>query len=147
ARAGERLVHGVPVDWTVTEGELPLWRDANRPWGADYIAMVDEQGQRCHRPPTNDSRSYRATIRATFGELSAETALRWTEAPQDRAPQDVTDVLDGSDFERSPLCEGPGFPSQGCGCHQSGSRGSGALTGLMVLLLGWRLRARVRATT
>lgn len=143
ARAGERLVYGVPVDWTVTEGVLPLWRDAERPWGPDYIALVDEDGLRCHAPPEKERKHYRARLRATYGELEAEATLEWSEDPEEDGSlgQEVAEFLRGDGTERSPLCEGPGFADEGCGCR---SRGEGRLGALALLVLGVALRGRSR---
>jgi MYXO-CTERM domain-containing protein len=139
ARADERIVYGVPVDWTVTEGVLPLWRDPERPWGPDYIALVDEDGLRCHAPP-EERKHYRARVRATYGELEAEGILEWTEEPEgdESLGEEVAEFFKGSGAERSPLCEGPGFAEAGCGCR-SGDGRLGAL-GLLVLGLGLRRR-------
>jgi MYXO-CTERM domain-containing protein len=141
ARAGDRIVYGVPVDWTVTEGVLPLWRDVERPWGPDYVALVDEDGLRCHAPP-DERRSYRARLRATYRELQAEAVLDWSEEPEEEGSveQEVIDSLVGEGSERSPLCEGPGFAEPGCGCRSGGYGAPGAL---MLLVLGLRLR-RIR---
>jgi MYXO-CTERM domain-containing protein len=138
ARAGERIVYGVPMDWTVTEGVLPLWRDPERPWSPDYIALVDEDGLRCHAPPS-ERRSYRARLRATYRELEAEAVLEWSEEPQEEGSveQEVIDSLVGEGTERSPLGEGPGFAEQGCGCRSGPRGGPGAL---LLLLLGVGLR-------
>ncbi len=142
AQAGDRLVYGVPVDWTILDGELPLWRDAERAWGADYIALLDEEGRRCHRPPDKRSREFRVRLRAGYGELQAIAEMRWTEDPPDEPSDDgLLDKLGGDDFERSPLCEGPGFPPEGCGCHQGRPDRGSMLAGLALLLLGWRRRA------
>jgi hypothetical protein len=143
AWAGDRFVYGVPVDWTVTEGVLPLWRDPERPWGPDYVALVDEDGLRCHAPP-NERKRYVARLRASYGELEAEATLRWIEEPQEEGSveQEVLASLKGEGAARSPLCEGPGFASEGCGCH---SGRDGRLGALMLLVLGWGLRRTGRS--
>ena len=146
ARAGERIVYGVPVDWTVTEGVLPLWRDAERPWGPDYIAVVDEDGLRCHAPPEKERKRFRARLRATHGELKAEGILEWSEDPEEDGSfgQEVAEFFKGDGAQRSPLCEGPGFADEGCGCK---SGGEGRLGALVLLLLGLRLRRPPRTVT
>jgi len=139
ARAGDRIVYGVPVDWTVTEGVLPLWRDPERPWGPDYIALVDEDGLRCHAPPEKERRRFRARLRATFGELETEGILEWSEDPEEDGSlgEEVAEFFKGDGAKRSPLCEGPGFAKDGCGCRSGSEGGLGALT---LVLLGLRLR-------
>lgn len=140
ARAGERIVYGVPVDWTVTEGRLPLWRDPERPWGPDYVALVDEDGLRCHSPP-DERRRFRARLRATYVELEAEATLEWIEEADEDASvgEAVSEFLQGGGAERSPLCEGPGFADEGCGCRSSGD---GRLGALALLVLGVVARRR-----
>ncbi|MEX1364139.1 MAG: MYXO-CTERM sorting domain-containing protein [Nannocystaceae bacterium] len=133
ARGGPRVVYGVPVEWTVTEGVLPLWRDDERAWGADYVALADEEGRRCHPAPERE-RSYRAGLRA-------EVVIEWDEqgAEAQSLGDEVIAGLLGDGFERSPLCEGPGFEAAGCGCR-SGGGGSG--WAFVVSLLGLRRRRR-----
>ncbi|HET6585201.1 MAG TPA: hypothetical protein VFG69_17205, partial [Nannocystaceae bacterium] len=41
-------VWGVPIEWQVTRGALPVWRDADLPWSADYVALMDRDGRACH---------------------------------------------------------------------------------------------------
>lgn len=144
--AGDRVVYGVPVDWTVTEGVLPLWRDATRPWGPEYIALIDEEGRRCHPAPEKKTTTYRARLRATYGELEDEITMTWTETPgQDESlGEGALDVLKGEGFQRSPLCEGPGFAVQGCGCRGGQAGGQGGLGALLLLALGWHRRRRPR---
>ncbi|MCA9707249.1 MAG: hypothetical protein KDK70_15460 [Myxococcales bacterium] len=148
--AGDRIVYGVPVDWTVTEGVLPLWRDPERAWSPDYVALIDEEGRRCHRPPEKKTTEFVARLRATHGELQDEVTLRWSEDPEpsDSLGQEALDRLSGDGFERSPLCEGPGFAVEGCGCRGGGggSGGPGALA-LVLLVLGRRRRAERRPST
>jgi MYXO-CTERM domain-containing protein len=145
AWAGDRIVYGVPVDWTVTEGLLPLWRDPERPWGPDYVALVDEDGLRCHSPPKKERRDYRARLRASYGALENETTLLWSEEPEEEGSveQEILSGLEGEGTERSPLCEGPGFASAGCGCR-SGS--DGRLGALVLLVLGLGSRTRTGRT-
>ncbi len=144
AWAGERIVYGVPVDWSVTEGVLPLWRDPERAWSPDYIALVDEDGLRCHSPPEERRTEYRARVRATFAELEAEVVLEWAENPEEAGSieQEILEGLRGKGTERSPLCEGPGFAREGCGCRSANEEGLGATLLLGVLGLGARRRRR-----
>jgi MYXO-CTERM domain-containing protein len=144
ARAGERIVYGVPVDWAVTEGVLPLWRDPERPWGPDYIALVDEDGLRCHAPPEKERKRFRARVRATYETLESEATLEWIEDPEEDGSlgEQVAEFFKGDGAKRSPLCEGPGFAEEGCGCRSGGNSYFGALA-LLLLGIGRRRRRTV----
>jgi hypothetical protein len=84
-----RLVWGTPVRWTLDKGELAV----GDPWivlpGQDYVSLLDE----C-LPPEELEGPQRATIRATYGDLTATADLAWNNPPFAPDP----------DWERNPYC-------------------------------------------
>jgi MYXO-CTERM domain-containing protein len=134
-------VWGVPVEWEVTQGALPVWRDAELPWSGDYVALMDREARACHAPPADET-VYEATIVASWGEFTAEAAMRWREEPVDEsAGEELKELFTGDDHEDADACEGPGFPQEGCSCSSSGS-GSGAAAAMLVLGIALARRRR-----
>jgi hypothetical protein len=127
-------VYGAEVEWAVEDGALPLWRDADRGWPADYVALADEEGRTCADPPKRTG-TRRATVSAAFGDLSADVELSWSE-PGEENPvlSQIAEFFGRDGDERSPHCEGPGFGS-GCGCRTDDARGPGL--SITLLLLAW----------
>jgi MYXO-CTERM domain-containing protein len=136
-------VWGIPVEWEVTEGALPVWRDADLPWSSDYVALMDREARACHVPPEHAT-TYDAAIVARWGEFEVEAPMRWREeAVDESAAAEIKEWFTGEDHENAEACEGPGFPSEGCSCASSRSRpGSPALALLVLAALGLRARRR-----
>jgi hypothetical protein len=133
---------GAEVEWEVTEGALPIWRDAELAWDPDYIALMDREGQACHAPPDKPT-EYVATIVARHGELEATEQMRWIEQPPDEgAGEEVKEFFTGEDHESSELCEGPGFPVAGCGCDVGRRTRAPAVALCFVAVLVLRRRRR-----
>jgi hypothetical protein len=134
-------VLGAEVQWEVTEGALPLWRDAELAWDPDYVALMDREGQACHAPPDRPT-EYVATLVARHGELEASETMRWVARPPDEsATEEIEEWFTGENHEDSELCEGPGFPGEGCGCDAS-RPGRGAALVLCVGAAAVRRRRR-----
>jgi MYXO-CTERM domain-containing protein len=135
-------VFGVPVQWEVQDGAFPVWRGTERAWGPDYVALMDEEGRACHRPPEREARTFRGLLVASRGDFEAEVELRWTEDPEhSNLLGEIGDALTQSGHRDSELCQGPGFPPEGCGCRTTTSPGWAMLAPLLLLL---RLRRRRR---
>lgn len=136
-------VWGVPIEWEVTEGALPVWRDETLPWSTDYIALMDRDAQACHAPPEHAT-TYEATIVATWGEFEVETPMRWREdAVDESAGEAIKEFFTGEDHRNADACEGPGFPGEGCSCSSTRPGAGAAAYGLaFVVILGLRRRRR-----
>lgn len=150
-------VWGIPVEWEVTEGALPVWRDAALPWSSDYVALMDREGRACHAPPEHAT-TYDATIVARWGNSSSrpsgpdfqiETPMRWREEGIDEsAAEEIKKWFTGEDHEDADACEGPGFPSGGCSCTSSRSGpGVPGVAFAVLFALGLVRSRRCRART
>ncbi len=136
-------VWGVPVEWEVTDGALPLWRDDALPWSTDYVALMDRDAQACHAPPEHAT-TYEATIVATWGEFEVETPMRWREDAVDESfAEELGELFTGEKHRNADTCEGPGFPDEGCSCSSAaGGAGAPAYGLAAVVILGLRRRRR-----
>lgn len=113
--ANDAVLVGLPVTWSVEEGQLALAVDAELP-GQDYVRLGDE----CVAPELRGGpRS--AVIAARHGGLSGSLELRWEGVAGEKDPEWV--AHDG--------CPEAG----GCGCRSETASG---LPALVVLL--WRRR-------
>jgi MYXO-CTERM domain-containing protein len=136
-------VWGIPVQWEVTQGALPVWRDAELPWSTDYVALLDREARACHAPPERET-VYEATVVAHWGEFAAESAMRWREEPVDEsAAEEIKEFFAGEDHEDADACEGPGFPEEGCSCASSRPNALGLALGVVVVLALRRRRGAV----
>lgn len=136
-------VFGVPVAWEVTEGAFPAWRGEEEDWGPDYVALMDEDGLGCHKPPKRDPRTFHGTVVATHGDLEAEVEFEWTETPEDASlGEKLGNLVLGDKHENSELCEGPGFPAEGCGCATTTAPGWAVAAPLLVIVFRPRRRRR-----
>jgi len=139
-------VWGVPVEWEVTRGALPVWRDAELPWSTDYVALLDRDARACHAPPEEET-VYEAEIVARWGDFEGEAAMRWREEPVDEsAAEEIKEWFTGEDHEDAEACEGPGFPGAGCSCSSAppGANALGLALMLGALMLGLSRRRRRR---
>jgi MYXO-CTERM domain-containing protein len=136
-------VWGVPVEWEVTEGALPVWRDEQLPWSTDYVALMDRDARACHAPPEH-STTYSATLVASWGEFEVEAPMRWAvDAVDESAGEQLKEFFAGEDHRNADACEGPGFAGEGCSCSSSpGGPGAAAygLAGVVILALRRRRR-------
>ncbi len=151
-RADGAVVWGVPVQWEVTAGAFPLWRDETPEWGPEYVALMDEEGRGCHPPPKN-SRTYEAALAVRWNDLEDEIELTWRERAPDRGVlETIADWFTDDDHENSPLCQGPGFPAEdGCACRSGHGGGPVRALGFFGIALWLRRHPRssgaIRSTT
>jgi MYXO-CTERM domain-containing protein len=139
--ADDRVVYGVPAEWEVTRGALPLWRDAALQWDPDFTALMDRDGRGCHEPADHPT-TYRAEVVARWGTLEHTRPIEWTEAAADDGVLGTLKEWFGNDdHDDADSCEGPGFGDEGCGCRQ-GEPGAAPLLALGLVLLGLRARRR-----
>lgn len=137
--ADDRVVYGLPVEWSVTEGALPLWRDDELQWDPDFTALEDRDGRGCHEPP-EERTIYEAEVVATWRTLEASAELEWTEEKVDEGFLEmVAEWFKGEDWDAAETCEGPGFPEPGCGCSTD-NRGGLPLVALALLVATRRRR-------
>lgn len=141
--ADDRIVYGVPVEWSITKGALPLWRDDELQWDPDFTALADRDSRGCH-PPPDEATTYRVDLLATWGELEDRDEIEWTEPKTDESTlEKIAEWFKGGeDWDAADTCAGPGFPSDGCGRCDTNGGGAAPLAILVVLALRRRRLSR-----
>jgi hypothetical protein len=123
------VLHGVPVQWSVTAGKLSLYDRDSIELGSDYVSF----GEACLPPPRTRAETRTATLEARFDDLTATVDLVWRVPP-----------IEDDEFspEPDPNCEGPGEPGRelGCGCWVAHGQMPHAWWLPWIVVAGWRRR-------